>query len=63
LPIDGKARGVKAQLLFSLPLIVGSGWRDQIDPILLTALDKLLRFRIIRIGEVLSGQQIFSFRA
>src|SRR5690242_402756 len=58
-PIDGKARGVETQLLFGLPLVVGSGWRDQIDPIRLLTLDKLLRFRVIGIGEVFCGQQLF----
>ena len=55
LPINGKARGVEAQLLFGLPLIVGSGRRDYIDPIHVTALETLFRFRVIGIGKVLCG--------
>lgn len=59
LPIDGKARGIEAQLLFGLPLVVGSGRRDHIDPIQVTALQKLFRFRVIGIGQVLCGQHLF----
>jgi hypothetical protein len=59
LPIDGKTRGVEAQLFFGLPLVVSSGRRDQIDPMNVTTLDTLFPFRVIGIGKVLCGQQLF----
>ncbi len=57
-PINLEATGIKALLLFSLPLVIGSGRCDQIDPVLLTTLHKLLGFCIIRIGQVLCWQQL-----
>src|SRR6266566_10041330 len=50
LPIYRETRGVKALLLFRLPLVIGSGRCDQIDPILLAALHKLFGFGVIRVG-------------
>jgi len=57
-PINLEATGIKALLLFGLPLVIGAGRCDQIDPILLTTLHKLLGFCIIRIGQVLCWQQL-----
>jgi hypothetical protein len=37
-PINLETTGVKALLLFRLPLVVSPGWRDQIDPRLVARL-------------------------
>src|SRR6266516_5336740 len=58
IPINLETTGIKALRLFSLPLVISAGGCDQIDPILLTALNKLLRLCIIGVGQVLCGQQI-----
>jgi hypothetical protein len=58
LPINLELTGIKALLLFGLPLVIGSGRGDQIDPVLLTALHKLFGFSIIGVGQVLGGQQL-----
>src|SRR5207248_1888686 len=60
-PINLETAGVKALLLFRLPLVVSPGRRDQIDAILLLTLDKLLRLCIIGISEMLCGHQILFF--
>src|SRR5258708_2306902 len=57
-PINVETTGIKALLLFGLPLVVSSGGCDQIDPVLLATLHKLLGFGIIGVGQVLCGQQI-----
>src|SRR5260370_41255789 len=57
-PINLETTGIKALLLFGLPLVIGSGRCDQIDPVLLATLHKLLGFGIIGVGQVLFGQQI-----
>lgn len=57
-PIHRETGGVKALLLFRLPLVISSGWGDQIDPVLLATLHKLLGFGVIRVSQVLSGQQL-----
>src|SRR6266576_1405914 len=41
-PIDLETAGVKALFFFPLPLVISSGWGDQIDAIRLSALNKLL---------------------
>src|SRR5260221_12419373 len=56
IPIHRETGGVKALLLLRLPLVIGSGRCDQIDPILLAALHKWLRFGVIGVGQVLCGQ-------
>src|SRR6266699_970458 len=40
LPIDLEEAFIKALLLFPLPLVISTGGRDQINPILLATLDK-----------------------
>ncbi len=60
-PINLEEAFVKALLLFGLPLVVSPRWRDQIDPILLLTLDKLLSLCIIGVGEMLCGHQILFF--
>ena len=62
-PINLEPAGIKALLLFGLPFVISSGRCDQIDPVLLATLHKLLRFRIIGVGEVLFGQQILFLEA
>ncbi|SRR6266436_9947858 len=58
IPIYGETGGVKTLLLLRLPLVIGSGRCNEIDPILLAALHKLLRFGVIGVGQVLCGQQL-----
>src|SRR6266566_2415618 len=57
-PVNLEPTGIKALLIFGLPLVIGSGRCDQIDPVLLATLDELLGFGIIGVGQVLCGQQI-----
>src|SRR5215471_5326136 len=52
-PIHRETGSVKAWLLFRLPLVISSGWGDQINPILLATLHKLLGFGVIRVSQVL----------
>ena len=56
LPVDLEEAFVKSLLLLSLPFVIGPGWRNQIDPVRLPTLDKLLGFRIFGVGQVLFGQ-------
>src|SRR6266849_3538249 len=58
LPIDLETAGIKALLLFPLPLVISTGGRDQINPILLATLDKLFGFCIIGVGQMLCRQQL-----
>ena len=58
IPVNVELTGIKALLLFGLPLVISSGGCDQIDPVLLTTLHTLLRLGIIGVGEVLCGQQL-----
>jgi len=62
-PINLEPTAIKALLLFGLPLVISSGGCDQIDPVLLTTLHKLLRLGIIGVGEVLCGQQLLFLEA
>ena len=58
LPINQEAARVEALLGFGLPLVISSRWGNQINVVLLAALDELLRLGIIGIGQVLPGQQV-----
>ena len=53
LPIDLEEAFIKALLGLALPLVIGSGRGDQVDALLLAALDKLFGFGIVGVGEVL----------
>lgn len=57
-PIHRKTGSIKAELGLSLPRVISARRGDQIDPILLSALGKLLRFCIIGIGYVFSGEEL-----
>ena len=39
-------------LLFGLPFVIGSGGCDQVDPVLLATLHKLLSLRVVGIGQM-----------
>src|SRR5947209_6215613 len=43
-PINVEMTAIKALLLFGLPLVISAGGCDQIDPVLLATLHKLLGF-------------------
>ena len=58
IPINLETRRIKAVLLFGLPLVISSGGCDQIDPVLLATLHKLLGFGIIGVSQMLFRQQI-----
>ena len=58
IPINLETRRSKAVLLFGLPLVISSGGCDQIDPVLLATLHKLLGFGIIGVSQMLFRQQI-----
>src|SRR5260221_7311526 len=58
IPINEETSSSKALLLFGLPLVISSGGCDQIDPVLLATLHKLLGFGIIGVSQMLFRQQI-----
>src|SRR5260370_21169229 len=58
LPINVETSSSKALLLFGLPLVISPGGCDQIDPVLLATLHKLLGFGIIGVSQMLFRQQI-----
>src|SRR6266851_1117132 len=58
-PINLETASVKPPALFRLPLVIGSRWRYQVDPIVASALNKLLGFCVIGVGQMLFRQHIF----
>src|SRR6266702_6602742 len=58
LPIDLKAAGIKALLRLALPLVIGPRRGDEIDAVLLAALDELLGFGIVSVGQVFCREQV-----
>src|SRR5258708_39516121 len=54
-PIHRETGGIKALLLFPLPLVIGSGWGCHINPIPLATLRESRCFGAMRVSRLLSG--------
>src|SRR5260221_6311299 len=58
IPINVETSRSKALLLFGLPFVISSGGCDQIDPVLLATLHKLLGFGIIGVSQMLFSARL-----
>lgn len=55
LPVNLEEAFIKALLFFRLPLVIRSGWCDEVDPVIVAALDKLLGLSVVRVSQMLFG--------
>lgn len=58
-PIDEKVISIEACLLTRLPLMVPAGWTQQVDLVVLLALDQQFGIHIARIDNMLVWQELF----
>lgn len=58
-PIDEEVIGIEAHLLIGLPLMVPAGWTQQVDLVVLLALDQQFGIHIARIDNMLVWQELF----
>lgn len=61
-PIHLETAGITTLLLSCLPRVIGPCWCKQVDAVLVLTVDKLVRFRIRSLSEMLFGEERFSLQ-
>lgn len=58
LPINGKLGSIESRSFACLPLVIWSGWADELDAKLLVTIDQQLRIELPGIHDMPLGQEI-----